>query len=59
MGCPFIDRRYGQNCCGATDSYIEWDNYCNTCSNSTDYRTCDNYKRENSKRENVSYVSSY
>jgi hypothetical protein len=59
MGCPFIDKRYGQICCDATDGYIEWENYSCTCNDSWAYMVCDNYKRESSKPEKVNFISSY
>lgn len=55
MGCPFVDKRYGQNYCDAMDEYVEWDNYCNTCE-SCDYGACERYKKEYSKREVIYYT---
>ena len=57
MSCPFIDRRYGQNFCDATDGYIMWDNYRNTC-NSCDFNMCENFRRENTKPGKVQYLGS-
>jgi hypothetical protein len=59
MSCPFIDKRYGQNFCDATDGYIQWESYCDTCSKSCDYESCENYKREDSKRQKLYFISSY